>query len=122
MIFEGEVAILKKQKGRNGMKESFFATRMKKLRNQKEITQSELAGILHVSRSCISNYEKGERQPDMEILRRLARYFHVSTDYLLGRPEDVPQEIGDALDLSVLGVEEKLQVLRFYRYLRGQML
>lgn len=99
-----------------------FATKVKKLRNQKEITQSELAEALCVSRSCISNYEKGQREPDLDIIRQVAQYFHVSTDYLLGHPEEEPREKDCVLDLSVLGLEEKLQVLSFYRYLSGQML
>ena len=102
------------------MREDFFSARMKKLRKRNGITQSEMANVLHVSRSCVSNYEKGQRQPDMDVIRRIARYFHVSTDYLLGRPEELLKEQNITLDLSVLDMEGKLQFLHFYYYLCQQ--
>ena len=99
-----------------------FPKKLKKLRNQRRITQSEMAEILHVSRSCISNYEKGDRCPDMEIVREIASYFHVSTDYLIGQPADSHTEENKMLDISDLNTEGKLQILNFYRFLRKQML
>lgn len=60
---------------------------IKKLRIEKKITQSELANKLGLVRSAICNYESGRRQPDPETLNKLADYFNVSVDYLLGRTE-----------------------------------
>ena len=57
------------------------------LRQDKKMTQRELADKLHVSIGTISNYEKGVHFPDLEKLINLADYFHVTTDYLLGRCE-----------------------------------
>lgn len=58
--------------------------RLKVLRKEKQLTQKDLADILEVSPKAISFYELGERQPSNEMLLKLAKYFNVSTDYLLG--------------------------------------
>jgi len=55
------------------------------LRQDKGMTQKELGQILCVSPGTISNYENGVHLPDAEKLVELADYFHVTTDYLLGR-------------------------------------
>lgn len=55
------------------------------LRSEKGIYQKELALYLNVSIGTISNYEKGVHYPDLETLCKLADYFGVTTDYLLGR-------------------------------------
>ncbi|MBQ6696941.1 MAG: helix-turn-helix transcriptional regulator [Lachnospiraceae bacterium] len=57
------------------------------LRKQKNICQKELAIYLHVSISTISNYENDVHEPDLPTLVKLADYFDVSTDFLLGRTE-----------------------------------
>lgn len=59
------------------------------LRQDKKMTQRELANKLHVSSGTISNYEKGVHFPDLERLINLADYFHVTTDYLLGRAKAI---------------------------------
>jgi len=58
--------------------------RLKELRNEKGITQEELSNYLNVSRSTIAGYETGKRKPEYETLQKLANYFNVSLDYLLG--------------------------------------
>ena len=66
-----------------------FAIRLKKLREEKNIRQEDLAYILNISRQAISNYEQGTRLPkDEKILILIADYFNVSIDYLLGRDLD----------------------------------
>lgn len=55
------------------------------LRKTHQITQKDLATVIHVSVSTISNYENGIHLPDMDQLSELADFFHVTTDYLLGR-------------------------------------
>lgn len=64
-----------------------FKKRLKELRLEKNITQEELADFLNVSKSTISLYENGVREPDLKLLVSIADYFNVSTDYLLGRIE-----------------------------------
>ena len=62
--------------------------KLKTLRKERKITQEQLAKILGVERSSVGKYETGTL-PSMEILTRIATYFGVSVDYLLGR-EDTP--------------------------------
>lgn len=62
-----------------------FKERLKELRNEKGLTQLQLASKLKVDFRTISNWENGVRKPDIEALVTIADYFDVSTDYLLGR-------------------------------------
>lgn len=55
------------------------------LRQERGMTQKALGHVLCVSAGTISNYEKGVHLPDADKIIILADYFHVSTDYLLGR-------------------------------------
>jgi transcriptional regulator with XRE-family HTH domain len=65
-----------------------FAKKLRKLREQANLNQEELAKILSVSPSTIGMYEQGRRQPDHEKLKQIADYFNVPLDYLLGRTDD----------------------------------
>ncbi len=56
-----------------------------RLRIERNIYQKELAAYLKVSIGTVSNYEKGHHSPDLETLCRIAEFFGVTTDYLLGR-------------------------------------
>lgn len=64
-----------------------FAMRLKKLREQKKLNQTELANLLEVSNGSISKWERGDRQPDYETLEKIADTFNVTIDYLLGRSD-----------------------------------
>lgn len=63
-----------------------LSEKMKKLRKERKITQEQLAKDIGVERSSIGKYETGT-QPSTDIITRLADYFNVSVDYLLGRDE-----------------------------------
>lgn len=62
--------------------------RLSDLRKKHKITQVDISKKLGVNRSTYANYETGLREPDNETLQRLADYFEVSIDYLLGRTDD----------------------------------
>ena len=62
-----------------------FGDILSELRKDKGLKQAELAKILFVSPGTISNYENNTHYPDVEKLIEIANYFHVTTDYLLGR-------------------------------------
>ena len=53
------------------------------MREDQDITQRELADYLRISQNTYSQYENGKRQLPIELLIRLAEYFHTSTDYIL---------------------------------------
>lgn len=64
-----------------------FGKRLRELRKSKNLTMKELGGKMSLAESTISGYEIGNRKPDMEILQKLADFFEVSVDYLLGRTD-----------------------------------
>ena len=72
-----------------------FAMRLKKLREQKRLNQTELANLLKVSNGSISKWERGDRQPDYATLENIADTFNVTIDYLLGR-SDSKQEFNES--------------------------
>lgn len=66
---------------------STFGERLKALRNNKALTQDELAKAIKISKSSINMYERGEREPKFETLEVIADFFNVDMDYLLGRSD-----------------------------------
>ena len=57
---------------------------IKKLRQEKALTQAELADIFSLDQTTVSKWELGKALPDSQMLIRLAQFFDVSTDFLLG--------------------------------------
>ena len=62
--------------------------RLKELRKKKGISQLRLATDLNTTQNTISRYETGEREPGINELIKIADYFNVSVDYLIGRTEN----------------------------------
>lgn len=62
--------------------------KIKKLREEKGIRQEDIGKLFNVSKSAVSQWENDIRTPDMGIIIKLADFFDVSTDYLLGRTND----------------------------------
>ena len=62
--------------------------RLKELRKKKGISQLRLATDLNTTQNTISRYETGEREPGIAELIKIAEYFNVSVDYLIGRTEN----------------------------------
>lgn len=61
--------------------------RIRDLREDKDMTQKQMAEVLHCSQRAYSHYERGERDIPTDILIRLADFHNVSVDYLLGRTD-----------------------------------
>ena len=99
--------------------------RIVELRKSKKITQEGLSSKIGVSRSALSQYELGSRQPDYDIIKRMAEYFEVSIDYLLGNSESQIKEslqylsddqVLEAAEIfSRLSKEERANLLDFMR-------
>ena len=72
-----------------------FSEKLKALRTGRKISQKKLAEQLGVAKSVVSFYESGERFPSYDVLKKIARIFNVTTDYLLdierGRTVDVSE-------------------------------
>lgn len=62
--------------------------KLRELREQKGVTQKEVATAVGCTSTVYSRYERGEREPDITTLCRLADYFGVSVDYIVGRTNE----------------------------------
>ena len=62
-----------------------FSERLKELRLEKDLSQKEIADLVHVNRVTYTNWERGKREPSFENLVNLADLLEVSLDSLLGR-------------------------------------
>lgn len=93
-----------------------FSHRIKELRGEKQITQRELATLLHLSANIVCEWEKGRCAPNIDTLKKLANFFECSVDYLIGNADDFDNvtvyQQTDAL--SSLSAEEQkiIDVLR----------
>ena len=74
--------------------------RIKELRTAHNLTQVEFANKLSVAKQTVSNWENNNIQPSIDMLIKIADYFGVTTDYLLGRNND------NSLDISTLTAEQ----------------
>ncbi|MBR3842966.1 MAG: helix-turn-helix transcriptional regulator [Christensenellaceae bacterium] len=80
-----------------------FGVTIKKLRQQANLTQEQLANLLSISPQAISRWENGAAMPDISLLVPLANLFHVSTDHLLGIEEETEEDvIRDLIDKAAL--------------------
>lgn len=86
---------------------SLFSKRLKDLRKERNINQEQLAKEIGASRGSISFYEKGSRMPDISTLDKLASYFNVSTDYLLGRTDEQMSNIEIQSIQNMTGLSSK---------------
>lgn len=65
-----------------------LGARLKKEREARELTQEDVASAVKITAAALSNYERGLRDPDTGTVKRLAEFFQVTTDYLLGLSPD----------------------------------
>jgi transcriptional regulator with XRE-family HTH domain len=78
-----------------------FGKRLKKLRQNAQLTQQQLADSLGITQAAITRYEREVQEPIRDVIIRTADYFNVTTDYLLGRTNrpnfevrtDLPDEL-----------------------------
>jgi repressor LexA len=77
--------------------------RIRALREKHEKTQQDLADFLNLSQKAVSFYELGQRDIPNDVLKKLANYFRVSTDYILGREDIVLYEMHDTKRVPVIG-------------------
>jgi len=69
------------------MADAGFGERLRLLLEERDMTQAELSRRLHLGKSTVSQYISGARTPDLSTAHRIAEFFSVSLDYLLGRTE-----------------------------------
>ena len=102
--------------------------RIKELREEKNISQLELAKKLNLTQQSISLYEKGDREPSIEVLKSIANFFNVSLDYLLGKSDirnydKDEKEFRFAFHKETEGMtdEEIKDALRFYKEMKKKI-
>lgn len=82
-----------------------FKDRLKETRLNNKLTQKDIASFFKTSPQSYAQWEKGTRKPSAENLQKLADYFNVSTDYLLGKTDipdpDLEIDLDTAIDNSV---------------------
>ena len=74
---------------------------IKKLRLSRGLSQVEFAKILCVTKQCVSNWENDNVIPSIEMLCKIADFFCVSTDYLLGRDERLTIEVSNLTEIQI---------------------
>lgn len=106
---------------------SVFGKRLKELRVEKELTQEQLGRIFNIRKGTVSNWENGNRFPDEKTIIKLADFFDVSIDYLLGRtnkrqPHHLTKEdiIKLAPEYAWLFEEEGLEYVELVEEIRGK--
>ncbi|MHC5278899.1 helix-turn-helix domain-containing protein [Listeria kieliensis] len=90
-----------------------FANTLKELRKKENLTQGQLSANLGISRDTLANYEIGRREPDFETLKKIAKYFEVSTDYLLGNNGMNESDVVAAHMEDDLSDEQKEEIYRY---------
>lgn len=103
--------------------------KIKELREIKQITQEELAKYLGVAPQTVYKYEKEINEPDLKTTSKIAEYFNVTTDYLLGRtdipdilnePIQIAANMKDGLDISDMDDDEKKFINDFVKMVRNK--
>lgn len=79
-----------------------LSSRIKELRKERGMKQSELAKVLHISQQAIGSWETGRTIPGADTLNDLADYFNVTADYLLGRPDKKEKKSVELSDDDVI--------------------
>ncbi len=89
-----------------------FGSKLKELRIQNGLTQKQLADQLGVTKSVVSFYERQERTPSPEVLRKMAAVFRVSTDFLLDIDSTKRLDVSDLDDEDIQLVSLLVETLR----------
>ena len=74
---------------------------IKKLRLARGLNQVEFAKAMGVSKQCVSNWENDNVMPSIEMLVKIADYFNVTTDYVLGRTEKITIDVSKLTDEQI---------------------
>lgn len=104
---------MKKESVFNGYN-SVFATRLRKIMDEQNKTQKEVADILGITRQAISQYLDGAVQPNLEKLYKLANYFQVSCDWFVGQSDIKSSDADDVAINKKLGLtQDSIEHLKF---------
>jgi transcriptional regulator with XRE-family HTH domain len=103
------------------MENKMFQERLKKLRKERNLSQDEVGKPLNISGRTVGNYESGEREPSLGTLIKIADFYDVSLDYLMGRTDSrgldsVSEEVSILEKLPDEAKDEVRVLLEYIRY------
>jgi len=78
-----------------------FGNILRYLREEMELSQVDLAKKLNITSQALSQYELNKRMPDIEMINKIADFFNVSVDYLLGRTDEKKIILDSVNDASI---------------------
>ncbi len=106
--------------------------RLKELRKNLGLSQSEVANHLEITQQGYANYENGKREPDNKTLLELSNFFQVSADYLLGNSDvknqklDIPEDVQGSMvafnrgEFEDLTQDEVDKIAEFAQFVKSQ--
>ena len=96
-----------------------FSKRLKHIREEKKLSQAELAQKAELQTAAVSHFETGQRKPSFDNLKRLADALNVSVDYLLGREIKDSGDIAEKLfrDFEKLSTNDQQKIKEFAEFL-----
>lgn len=99
-----------------------LANKLKALREKKGMSQAELARVLDVAQQTVASWERENSSPNYGILLKIAAFFHVSTDELLGRDEPPKKSIGGGIIemLAALSPQKQEQAKSYIAFLANE--
>ncbi|MBP3684688.1 MAG: helix-turn-helix transcriptional regulator [Oscillospiraceae bacterium] len=89
-----------------------FGIKLKTLRTSQKLTQQQLADRIGVAKSVVSYYESGDRYPSYDVLVKIARIFHTTTDYLLDVSKDNVIDVTGLSDEDIAVVRTVAEALK----------
>lgn len=93
-----------------------FGDRLRQLRKERSVSQSDLARSIGVSERALQNYETGEREVKLSLLRACAEFFDVSIDFLAGKTEDPETTNTDPEQEFIKWVKNNISSTFFYDF------
>lgn len=88
-----------------------LSKRLKELRKRENITQLQFAEIFDISSGTIAMWETGKRQPDHKTLLKIANYFNVSVDYLLGKEKDTSFNLNEMSNIITFDNFKRIPII-----------
>lgn len=89
-----------------------FGEKLQELRTSKNLSQTQLSEILNLDKSTICGYEKNIRLPSLDTLKSIARFFHVTTDFLLEIEHEHLIDVSGLNNNEVAVVEQMIHILQ----------
>jgi transcriptional regulator with XRE-family HTH domain len=94
-----------------------LSDRLEILRTEKGLTKKEMAEYLKIAQSTYGKYELGKREPDLETIKKLAEFFNVSVDYLIGHTHirNVAEETCNSQNEDKEWTQEELNEIKMFK-------